>query len=124
MRQRKSGGAQILYELRDALLAACPKCGAAVEPDEEFCEECGIALTDAAPAAANSTQSVRVRKRTHREVLRELRSSIGGSVAVAVKQPPTSAIPFVEAADTEALEGERKTVTALFADPKGSTLRR
>ena len=40
------------------VLAVCPKCGAAVEPDEKFCGECGTALSDAALAAADDTQSV------------------------------------------------------------------
>jgi len=71
----------------------CPKCGADNPVEKRFCGDCGAALA-------------------------------AGGVA---EQPPASArrAPAVrvaaEQAEASALEGERKTVTALFADIKGST---
>ncbi len=73
----------------------CPKCGAENAPASAFCEDCGAALSgNAAPAAAQSAQIA--------PTAPELR--------VAPDQPDTST----------PIDGERKTVTALFADIKGS----
>jgi Double zinc ribbon len=69
----------------------CPKCGAANEADENFCGDCGAAIFGPEPKV-NS-----VPPKNNRFRLEE-------SIPVA-----------------EAVEGERKTVTALFADIKGST---
>ncbi|HKN02300.1 MAG TPA: adenylate/guanylate cyclase domain-containing protein [Candidatus Binataceae bacterium] len=73
----------------------CPKCGAENAPTSAFCEDCGSALAvNAAPAAQRSSQI----------------DSPAPNIRVAAQQ-----------AEASALEGERKTVTALFADIKGST---
>src|SRR5579863_8674022 len=73
----------------------CPKCGAENAPSSAFCEDCGTALTgDAVSAAASSPQA-----------------STAPKIRVTPEQPDASAT----------LDGERKTVTALFADIKGST---
>jgi class 3 adenylate cyclase len=77
----------------DALAVRCPRCSAENEPSSKFCEDCGAAL---APVLPN----------------------------VSVENPPRlSEIHFTAGADASAgpLDGERKTVTALFADLKGST---
>ncbi len=77
-----------------ALTNRCPKCGADNAPASAFCEDCGSALAvNAAPAATHSPQT--------------------GSTA------PNVRITAERSAD-DAIEGERKTVTALFADIKGS----
>src|SRR5215471_11335223 len=63
---------------------------------------------------------VRVRKRSDCEVLRELRFTyrrVGWSCGKAAWHFGDS---LGETANTDATEGERKTVTALFADIKGS----
>jgi class 3 adenylate cyclase/ribosomal protein L40E len=77
----------------NALVKHCAKCKAENPPTSDFCGTCGTPLTN------------------------------GGGVAAA-SSPPGSA-PSVRVApgsgSTEGLEGERKTVTALFADIKGST---
>src|SRR5262249_6606107 len=70
----------------------CLKCAAENEPSSKFCEDCGAALTAASP-------STRVGEAAHRQ----------GEIRLAA---PLN--------DTSALDGERKTVTALFADIKGS----
>src|SRR5579863_8746338 len=73
----------------------CPKCGAENAPSSAFCEDCGTALTgDAASAAASSPQA-----------------STAPNIRLAPEQSDASTT----------IEGERKTVTALFADIKGST---
>src|SRR6516165_4882959 len=73
------------------LNASCPKCGAPIEPGEKFCGECGAAILEPEPKAAPAPP------RDNRVRLKD--------------SAPTS----------EAVNGERKTVTALFADIKGST---
>src|ERR1700730_15216741 len=72
-----------------ALAPRCPRCGCSNEPGEDFCGDCGAALgANAAPAATGSTQTT----------------------------PEIRITP--ERQTSEAIDGERKTVTALFADIK------
>ena len=70
---------------------ACPKCAHINAPDAKFCSECAAAL---ASEVSKSTA----------------RKSSTSSVRIAPEQT-----------DSEVADGERKTVTALFADIKGST---
>src|SRR6266851_1423978 len=77
----------------------CPQCGSENPPSARFCGDCGASLG----AATSATQT------QHRS------SSV-------VAEPPGSVVLEHEGrAANEGLEGERKTVTALFADIKGST---
>ena len=88
------------------LVRACPSCGQQVRPTAKFCGACGTTLTQPLPAP-------------------------GAQVTVASSQPPASYTPphlaeriLAEQAALEArgaADGERKTITALFADLKGST---
>jgi class 3 adenylate cyclase len=74
----------------------CSKCGAENAPSSAFCEDCGAPLAGhAASAAATSPQAV----------------STAPNIRVTPEQRDASTV----------IEGERKTVTALFADIKGST---
>ena len=82
------------------LAVTCPKCRASNQPDEKFCGECGTALTRSAePAIAQSVA-----------ILRDQPS-------IRVRSEPANAL----AEASGHLDGERKIVTALFADIKGST---
>jgi len=85
-------GRKFCAQCGTALNLKCPSCGAENTPGEKFCGECGAAL--AAGVAAQPLAPPR----------------IALSIRVAA-----------EPAEASALEGERKTVTALFADIKGST---
>jgi class 3 adenylate cyclase/predicted ATPase len=77
------------------LASRCPKCGAENALSSAFCEDCGAALAgSAAPAAARSPQV----------------ASTAPQIHVTPERPEASTV----------IEGERKTVTALFADIKGS----
>jgi class 3 adenylate cyclase/tetratricopeptide (TPR) repeat protein len=77
-----------------ALAKRCAKCKSENPAASDFCGKCGAALTtDAGAVAATSSPP---------------------GLASGARFAPESASP-------EALEGERKTVTALFADIKGST---
>jgi hypothetical protein len=73
----------------------CAKCGAENAPSSAFCEDCGAAL------AGNAA------------------SAVTGSPQAASTAPEIRVTP--EQQDPATIDGERKTVTALFADIKGST---
>ena len=75
-----------------ALANGCPKCGAENPPSQRFCGDCGNALAAVNPSSRSASSSDR----------------------------PEVTITLEPAASVLA-EGERKTVTALFADLKGST---
>ncbi len=73
------------------LALACPQCGADVSPGKRFCRSCGTALPGGSTAAVPAPASY-IPKRLAEKILSSKR----------------------------ALEGERKQVTVLFADLKGS----
>jgi class 3 adenylate cyclase len=73
----------------------CASCGAENAPGEKFCGECGAALVVTAPAS-------------------EQKASAAKATA------PRVQVPAEQTDDFTALEGERKTITVLFADIKGS----
>ncbi len=78
------------------LTKRCDTCGTENPPHFRFCGECGIALAaNARPAATSPTQV----------------GSDATEILVTARQPVAST----------SADGERKTVTALFADIKGST---
>jgi class 3 adenylate cyclase len=74
-----------------ALARSCPQCGAPNEPGDDFCGDCGTSLT---PSPAAHTEPAKAAE---------------------------PAIRIASEASSASLDGERKTVTALFADIKGST---
>src|ERR1700682_3467628 len=74
----------------------CAKCGAENAPSSAFCEDCGTALVGHAASAATAPPQA---------------ASTAPQVRVTPEQSDGSTTP----------DGERKTVTALFADIKGST---
>jgi len=73
----------------------CASCGAENEPTEKFCGECGVAVVGQVQAASANTS--------------------------ATKNPFPGKRVATEVPADDQLNGERKTVTALFADIKGST---
>jgi hypothetical protein len=77
------------------LSSRCPKCGAENAPSSAFCEDCGTALADNAGRAATSPPEA---------------ASTVPEIRLTPEQPNASTT----------IDGERKTVTALFADIKGS----
>src|SRR5271156_88461 len=86
-----AAGSRFCNQCATPLTRTCPKCGRANAPDAKFCAEC------AEPLTSDTTKST-------------ARASSAPPVRTAPQQP-----------DSAAADGERKTVTALFADIKGST---
>src|SRR6516162_2248091 len=91
-------GRKFCAECAAPLVRTCAECGSANEPNEKFCGECGAALT---PAGAGGAQSS---------------PTLSSGPSIRVTSGPTETV--AQASD---LDGERKTVTALFADIRGST---
>jgi len=97
----------------------CVKCNYDNPPDAVFCMKCGTKVesrcsscTTLNPADAN--------------FCRKCGSALGSAAPISSPDPAaTVKTPYVEVTNeqqtAEGLEGERKTVTALFADIKGST---
>ena len=79
----------------NALAKHCAKCQAENPPTSDFCGKCGAPLTDGPEAAVASSSP----------------QGSAPNIRVTAEQPDASTV----------IEGERKTVTALFADVKGST---
>lgn len=73
----------------------CPACGFENPPQFKFCGECGVSLTPASGAPASAKPAP---------------PKVPPPIRIAPEQPASSEVPG----------GERKTVTALFADIKGS----
>jgi class 3 adenylate cyclase/tetratricopeptide (TPR) repeat protein len=80
----------------------CPACGAENRADAKFCDSCGAAL---GPSPAHDAPSPDVRRH----------SAPGIDLSRLAASTPSAS------AAGEVSEGERKTITALFADIKGST---
>ena len=93
----------------------CPKCQAENLADSVFCEECSAPLEAACPACGTRNRSIA-------KFCRKCRASL---TAIATVAPDPRAYTPKHLADKilqskSALEGERKQVTVLFADVKGS----
>src|SRR5271163_4796117 len=86
-----AAGSRFCNQCATPLSRACPKCAHPNAPDARFCAECAAALSSDASKSSARTSS-------------------SSSVRIAS-----------ESSDPDVAEGERKTVTALFADIKGST---
>jgi class 3 adenylate cyclase len=92
----------------------CAKCGTESTTGRKFCPECGTALSShcAKCGAENSPKA---------KFCEDCGAPLGSSTnASSSKQTIDASIRVAETSAAENLEGERKTVTALFADIKGS----
>src|SRR5712692_1708834 len=107
--------AKFCEECGTKLIRACPGCGHEVGPRAKFCPECGTPLARQSGLPVSSSKF-----------------QVSSSQPLTPNpQPPSSYTPphlaeqiRAEQAAMEArgaTEGERKTITALFADLKGST---
>jgi hypothetical protein len=92
----------------------CSKCGSDNREGRKFCTNCGTPL-----AASCSKCGAPI------EPGERFCGECGAAIGASAPGAPSSAQPrpfqLSEAIQAEAIEGERKTVTALFADIKGST---
>jgi class 3 adenylate cyclase len=93
----------------------CVKCGADNREGARFCDKCGGKFS---PRCA----SCGAENRSDAKFCDSCGAAFGADVIVATPTAKTNdtPIPVTETSAAENLEGERKTVTALFADIKGS----
>ena len=89
-------GARFCRECGATFAAVCPSCGAKVEPGSKFCDSCGAALAAAPTPPAAASRFASPEAYTPKHLAERILTS------------------------KSALEGERKQVTVLFADLKGS----
>src|SRR5215469_12819008 len=92
----------------------CSKCGAENREGAKFCNECAAPIETSCPKCGS-------KNKPGAKFCDECGTPLGPSAAASPTKPNDSSIGVIHSAVTENLEGERKTVTALFADIKGST---
>jgi hypothetical protein len=91
----------------------CAKCGADNREGAKFCNECAAPIEASCPKCG-------AKNKPGAKFCDECGTSLGPSAAASPKNPNDSSIRVIDRAVAENLEGERKTVTVLFADIKGS----
>jgi class 3 adenylate cyclase len=92
----------------------CTKCGAEGIPGKKFCAECGGPLSNrCSKCGADSAPGARF--------CADCGAGLRAFAAASTKKSDEPQIRIANGPGAENLEGERKTVTALFADIKGST---
>jgi class 3 adenylate cyclase/tetratricopeptide (TPR) repeat protein len=98
-------GGKFCGECGTPLARACPQCGGENPPDFKFCDNCGFRLTPSEKPAPSSAPAI---------------SRSLDPVAL-LKEPPPSGLLDQLRQDAARAGGERRKVTILFADLKGST---
>ncbi len=97
----------------------CPSCDHDNSADASFCDACGAKLESICATCGTTNQpGAKFCKKCGTRIASE---SAPAKPAAAPTAPKVRVIPEQAVADSGALKGERKTVTALFADIKGST---
>src|SRR5215470_1321543 len=92
----------------------CTKCGTQTTSGRKFCPECGSPLPNrCAKCGAENLPSAKFCE----DCGARLRAS---AVAAPVRKTDEPQIRVADTSGSEIINGERKTVTALFADIKGS----
>ena len=92
----------------------CSSCKTENPDNLKFCNECGAAFKS--PCASCGFENVPAAKFCGR-----CGAALGARASAKPARSEPAEIRVAETSDAEKLEGERKTVTALFADIKGST---
>ena len=92
----------------------CTKCGTDNREGRKFCAKCAAPLARVCPQCGASNEP-------GENFCGECAAALGQTPTASAKKPNDPPIRVAEKPAPENLEGERKTVTALFADIKGST---
>src|SRR5271156_3465866 len=92
----------------------CSKCGTESTSGRKFCAECGTPFANrCAKCGAESAPTAKF--------CEDCGTPLGAPAPASSKKSNDSPIRVADSPGSENFEGERKTVTALFADIKGST---
>src|SRR5215472_2473332 len=89
----------------------CSKCGTDNREGRKFCAECGETLASKCPRCGATNES-------REKFCGECGAALGTPQSAAAKKSNEPQVRIAETFPPENLEGERKTVTALFADIK------
>jgi class 3 adenylate cyclase/tetratricopeptide (TPR) repeat protein len=96
----------------------CSKCGSEGLPGKKFCTECGSQLSNHCSKCGSDNPP-------DAKFCADCGNALGPHLGSEIAKPSTEAISGIRIAaeriTSDTTEGERKTVTALFADIKGST---
>ena len=92
--------------IEDGSMDACPACGVSNPPGSRFCGSCGANLAPVEPCPSCGAEN-------------PAGQSFCNSCGARLPAQPAAAEPAVDKAPPE-IDGERKQVTVLFADVKGS----
>ena len=91
----------------------CAKCGTDNRDSAKFCDKCGARLAAKCPACG-------VENRPDAKFCDSCGANLGAAEADSITKSNDARIRIGDEPTGENLEGERKTVTMLFADIKGS----
>jgi class 3 adenylate cyclase len=91
----------------------CSTCGIENPIGKKFCGDCGAALGNLCPQCGADNPS-------GKRFCGECGTSLGAAPSNVVRKPDQPLIRIADGSAADHLDGERKTVTALFADIKGS----
>jgi class 3 adenylate cyclase len=91
----------------------CAKCGADNREGRKFCAKCAAPLARLCPRCGAQNEP-------GEDFCGECAAPLAQTPAAPANKPNEAPIRIVEAPGAENFDGERKTVTALFADIKGS----
>jgi class 3 adenylate cyclase len=91
----------------------CSKCAAENREGRKFCAQCGAPMALRCPRCGASNEA-------EEKFCGECGAALAAPAAIAAKHSDQPQIRVADESAPENLEGERKTVTALFADIKGS----
>ncbi|MBI3304326.1 MAG: zinc ribbon domain-containing protein, partial [Deltaproteobacteria bacterium] len=120
-----SEAAKFCEECGSKLIQVCPSCGHAVSPTAKFCPECGISLTGRQRGKRRKGEKGKRKTASDSDPQTPDSSRLRTPNFPGLWTPPHLADRI--RAEREAMEargatdGERKTITALFADIKDST---
>src|SRR5580692_6375063 len=94
----------------------CTKCGTENAADSRFCNQCATPLSRACPKCAHLNAP-------DAKFCAECAEPLTSDTSKSTARAPSTSSPTIarERTDSDVADGERKTVTALFADIKGST---
>src|SRR4051812_11577992 len=122
---QNSDTAKFCEECGARLITACPQCGQQVSPTAKFCAECGTALSEKSKIKRQKSKAPPERSRRGKnfpsksQILNPSVQSPASYTPRHLAERILAERDAVEARGTQ--DGERKTITALFADLKGST---
>src|SRR5262249_31376895 len=92
----------------------CSKCGTDNREGRKFCAKCAAPLALLCPRCSASNEP-------GEDFCGECAAPLGKPPSALPRKSDSAPIQIADEPASENLEGERKTVTALFADIKGST---